>query len=87
MITYGTDLNDISVTGTYRVSNQMKADNNPRHYLIIPGIVVQQILDAERKKKESDVERKIKMEEESKDEIAEKIMSFKVINNATGGMT
>ena len=54
MITYGTDLNNILVTGTYRVSNQMKADNNPRHYLIIPGIVVQQILDAERKKKESD---------------------------------
>lgn len=52
MIPYGTDLNDISVTGTYRVSNQAKADNNPRHYLIIPGIVVQQILDAERKKKE-----------------------------------
>ena len=56
MITYGTDLNDISVTGTYRVGNQMKADNNPRHYLIIPGIVVQQILDAERKKKESDAD-------------------------------
>ena len=54
MITYGTDLNDISVTGTYRVSNQMKADNNPRHYLIIPGIVVQQILDAERKKSDAD---------------------------------
>lgn len=53
-ITNGTDLNDILVTGTYRVGNQAKADNNPRHYLIIPGIVVQQILDAERKKKESD---------------------------------
>lgn len=51
MITYETDLNDISVTGTYRVGNQPKADNNPRHYLIIPGIVVQQILDAERKRK------------------------------------
>lgn len=56
MITCGTDLNDISVTGTYRVSKQMKADNNPRHYLIIPGIVVQQILDAERKKKKSDAD-------------------------------
>lgn len=54
MITYGSDLNDISVTGIYRVGNQMKADNNPRNYLIIPGIVVQQILEAERKKKESD---------------------------------
>lgn len=54
MITYGADLNDISVTGPYRVSNQMKADNNPRHYLIIPEIVVQQILDAERKKKEEE---------------------------------
>lgn len=54
MITYGADSNDISVTGAYRASNQMKADNNPRHYLIIPGIVVQQILDAERKKKEEE---------------------------------
>lgn len=54
MIPYGTDLNDISVTGTYRVNNQAKADNNPRHYLIIPGIVVQQILDAKRKKKEEE---------------------------------
>ena len=66
MITYGTDLNDISVTGTYRVGNQMKTDNNPRHYLIIPGIVVQQILEAERKKKESDAGNEVGEEEETK---------------------
>lgn len=64
MITYGTDLNNILVTGTYRVSNQMKADNNPRHYLIIPGIVVQQILDTERKKKESDAGEENKMSQD-----------------------
>ena len=63
MITYGTDLNDISVTGTCNVGTQMKADNNPRHYLIIPGIVVQQILDAERKKKESDADTAEQMRE------------------------
>lgn len=69
MITYGTDLNDISVTGTYRVCNQ--AENNPRHYLIIPGIVVQQILEVERKKKEFDSDTAEQMGEtkwEAKDE-------------------
>lgn len=58
MIQYGTDLNDISVTGTYQVNNQNRIDNNPRHYLYIPGFIVQEMMEKERKRKEQEKQKK-----------------------------